>query len=211
MTIFRILGSLSIILQVIFFVSCNGQTGHDKDISALVTAITNRDTTTIRQLVKQGVNMKPGFEMRLNYLIAIELEDDLGLELLLEKIDPNFSFNGESPYTLVIKKDNVYQAKVLMRVFSSDSPIHQESLLNFVRSREMFNLLRDKGVEPDEKTPFHLVDADLPVALRTMFAKQECSQFSVNKEGVNLIDYAKGKNANRILESIELFYGENQK
>jgi hypothetical protein len=186
-------------------IECSGQSrDNDTEVSKLVKAIQESDTLTIRILVRNGVNLHDSFPFALNFFIAVELNDMYGLSHLASKMNAcGIAINGETPVVRAIKQDKVEMVRVLGICDDVSAP---QSILNFVKSREMYARLRELGASPDSETPFRLVDADLPVELRRMFATNECTQYSKNAAGITLIEYAKNKKAKRILESIDIFY-----
>jgi hypothetical protein len=196
--------ALNLLLIVsISIIGCKGQSGSETEVSKLVTAIGESDTATIRALVKKGINLDESFHPALNFYIAIELNDMYTLTELASRMDAcGISVKNESPVVRAVRQDKVEMVNLL----GICSHSNHGSILNFATSREMYALLRKLGATPDSETPFHLVDVDLPIELRRMFATNECTQYSKNAGGTTLIDYAKSKNAKRILESIDIFY-----
>lgn len=183
---------------------CKGQSSDKTEVVQLVKAIEVSDTVTIRALVKKGVNLKEAFHPALNFYIAIELNDMHTLiQLANTRNACDIELNDENPVVRAVKQDKVEIVRILGICKHLPS---SRSILNYVKSREMYKLLRKLGANPDSETPFHLVDVDMPVELRRMFATNECTRYSKNAAGVTLVDYAKSKNAKRILESIDLFY-----
>ena len=79
---------LNLLLAVsISLIGCKGQSSSETEVVKLVEAIGEGDTTTIRALVKKGVNLHESFYPALNFYVAIELNDIYALNELVAKMD----------------------------------------------------------------------------------------------------------------------------
>jgi hypothetical protein len=203
----KLLGGLGLKLLLILSLTLSYSTTisqNKSEVDQLVKAIVESDIPTIRALIKKSVNLDDSFHPGLNFFIAIELNDMYTLSHLVRSLNPcSIELHDESPVVRAVRQDKINFVGIMGICTHSKT---SRSILNYVKSGEMYELLRKLGATPDSETPFHLVDADLPVELRRMLAAKECTQYSKNAAGITLVEYAKSKNAKRILESLDLFY-----